>query len=200
MKEEERLVHCFIAFFDVRGFGNFDRRVTDPETEILPWRRQYRKLIDAFEYETKYFIKRTGDGIVVFQETDPNDAWYDGVKFLDDCHKFMTDMKALNKKKRSPRPDGVRIRCVYGAVWQEPCRQLGKDYFGYKINLAERMLHQHKELCFVISESFKEQLKKSHCQKSGFCFKHLGLDPENQIDPIYESDMKLQWFFWKRNK
>lgn len=199
MKEtDERLVHCLIAFFDVKGFGSFDRRVTDPDTEILPWRRHYRNLIDAFEKKTGYFIKRTGDGIAIFLETDENDAWYDGAKFLENCFNFMETMKELNKKKRSPRPDGVRIRCVYGAVWKEPCRQLGKDYFGYKVNLTERMLHQHKESCFVIAESLKEQLKKAQCTKMGFCFKHIGIDSTAQVDSIYEADMRLQWLFWKR--
>jgi hypothetical protein len=193
-------MHCFIGFFDVRGFGNFDRRVTDPESEILPWRKQYRKIIDDFEKKTGYFIKRTGDGIVIFQETDPNDAWYDGANFLENCHGFMLLMKDLNKKKKSPRPDGVRFRCSYGAVWKEPCRQLGKDYFGYKVNLTERMLHQHKEACFIITESLKEQLKNAQCKKMGFCFKHAGIDSSIQVDSIYEADLRLQWLFWKRRR
>lgn len=200
MKEEDKLVHCFIAFFDIRGFGSFNRRVTDPILELIAWRKVYRKVIDDFESNTGFLVKRTGDGVAIFYEVNPVDAWFDATLFLDKCWMFLMEMKDLRRKKVSPRYDGVRIRCSYGAVWREPCIQLGKDYYGDKINLTEKMIHQHKETCFLVTESLKELLRKSQSKKSGYKFQYVGLDRSVPCDPIYEPDMKLLWSFQKRKR
>lgn len=200
MNEKEKTVHCFIAFFDVRGFGSFDRRVTHAETEILPWRRQWRTLIEDFETKTDYLVKRLGDGTAIFHEVEPARAGMEAPKFLKNCNRFLYDMKKICLEKRSPRPDGVRLRAAYGPIWREPCKQIGCDYFGYKVNLVERMIHQHKEECFNVHESIVEILTTYQKRKHGFKFLHVGIDNRAKADAIYTADLKLQWGFRHRRR
>ena len=195
---DDLLVHCFIAFFDIRGFGRFERRVTDPKTELHPWRKKYRNIIDDFRKKTGYMVKRAGDGGCVFFETTPFDAGIDAVKFLDDCWELLMQLKELRRKKQNPRYEGDRLTVSYGALWKEPCTQFGHDYYGFMANLTEKMLHQHKETCFRVTEKLKELLTEYQIQKNGYRFKHVGLDTRVPCDSIYEDDMKLQNSFQKR--
>jgi hypothetical protein len=199
MKENtDELVHCFIAFFDIRGFGRFERRVTDPKTELHPWRKEWRKIIDDFRKRTGYTVKRAGDGGAVFFEALPSDAGILVVEFLDNCWDLLMQFKALRRKKESPRYDGDRIGVSYGALWKEPCTQLGKDYYGYMANLTEKTIHQHKEVCFRVTEKCKELMTQYQRQKAGYRFKRMEIDHKVPCDPIYQADMELLWGFQKR--
>lgn len=199
MKEQEdEQVRCFIAFFDIRGFGSFERRVNDAKTELLPWRKQWRKIIDDFQKRTGYYEKRIGDGGMIVHETVVADAWYDVTKFLDNCWSLLMQFKALRRKKESPRYDGDIIRVSYGAIWREPSEQMGKDYYGFLANLTEQMIHQHKETCFVLTQGCVELVTKYNRKKSGYKFKLLCQDKNVLCDPIYADEMKHLYSFQKR--
>jgi len=195
---DDRLVHCFIAFFDIRGFGRFERRVTDPKTELHPWRRQYRKIIDDFQKKTGYTVKRAGDGGCIFFESNPVDAGIDAPVFLNNCWELLMQLKELRRKKKNPRYDGDRLTASYGALWKEPCSQLGFDYYGFMANLTEKMLHQHKEICFRVTEKLVELLNDHQIKKNGYRFFLMGKDKRVPCDAIYEDDMNLQYSFQKR--
>lgn len=196
MKEHE--VFAYVFFVDMTGFGSFLRRSSHYETEVLPFRREWRDCVDNFEEKSGWFVKLIGDGVMLVWETDPNDTHVTAPESLLVVHKFLSEWKHLIDKKTSPRPDGARAAGVYGSIWKEPSTQFKYDYFGDKINLCEKMTRHHPGRCFFVHESLKELVTPAHRRKNGFSFTRMEPDRRVHTDPVYAPDIERLWFVVKK--
>lgn len=196
--EKEKLVSAFVAFVDIRGHGSFMRRLSDHQTEFLPFRRDWRKLIDKFEKKTGYFVKRLGDGIMIIKEVDQRIISREAVDFTNNTWMLLMDGKRLIRKKHSPRPDGILLRKSFGSIWKEPCVQFKYDYVADKLNMTEKMIHWNKGVCIVLHESYVDKLNDSLSKKFGYVIKKLERDPNLEDQGPYEPDTKLLYSLVRR--
>lgn len=193
MKEHE--IHAFVFFADLRGWGAFLRRCSHYPTEVYPLWRKWEELIEELEARDRWRVKIAGDGALCIVAVDPMEKEQMAARLLNEIWDFLSNCKKVIDNKPSPRPDGIRVAGVYGVIHRGR-----KDWFGDKINLCERMTRQWRGKSCLINESWKELISPINCRRNGFVFTYAGKDPDVQIEPIYEGDMKGNWSFIKRKR
>lgn len=193
MKDEQQIL-AIILFGDIRNFRNFCDRVGHPESEFLPFWRDWQNLLDEFNDQTKGFFKKLADGLMLVKEVRNPER--DLVCMLNKSWAFMKKANKLIDNKMTPKPSGFRLRMTFGYIWKHPCKIRGHDYVSANINLCEKMLHVHEDERFICHQSVIERLSKGTIKKKGFEFKKLDSD---HIEPngITRVDLLALWKFKK---
>jgi hypothetical protein len=194
MIPRQERVHVLAAFGDIRGFGSYTQRITDDQSQIIPFLSKYDDVVMQFEARNDYFLKHLGDGFLCVAKTN-GEKGVTTVRFLSDLWELLGILQRLISRTKSPRPDGYRVRVAAGHVYQAVRLDGSIDFRGYHINLAAKMLQIEKEKHpFVVHESAKQLMSKSQIERAGLRFKLLP-PPELRRHPdgIYKKDMEELW-------
>lgn len=194
MIPRQERIHVLAAFGDIRGFGSYTQRITDDQSQIVPFLKKYDEVIAVFEAQHDYFFKHLGDGFLCVSKISGKNGAHT-IKFLSDLWNLLKAIERLIARTKSPRPDGYRIRVAAGHVYQTYRLDGSIDFRGYHINLASKMLQIEKENHpFVVHESAKQLMSKHEADRAGLSFKLL---PPPQLrrypEGIYKEDMSELW-------
>lgn len=195
---DEKQIRAVVVFGDIIGFGSFMQRITYPDSEFRPFIREFDGLINEFERETGYFVKRLGDGFMCVVEIELANEARQAMAVIGAVWKLAKRLSALIATKQTPRPEGFRSRVVCGYVWKTIGENNRADYLGYHVNLSEKMIHASKHVEFICHESIKELIERL-ARVKGFVFKKLSVTDEAH-EEIYRQDMNLLWTLTKRKK
>lgn len=188
---EEYTARIVAAFGDISGFGQWFDSISDQEQELKPFMRTLDAAIDAFEDESQYFVKRTGDGFLVIMELKKDDNGHEMTTFLLRLIEMETKINKLIQIQRYPRPEGYRIRVTSGFAWKKVHRG-HVDYIAKSINLASKLLRVGKHVPFIIHESVKDVVPKSAVTKHLFKFDKTITGSEFP-DGVYRKDVDSLW-------
>lgn len=179
------------AFGDISGFGKWFDSLSDQELELKPFMREVDELIDEFEDQPQYFVKREGDGFLVVMELHEGENGKEIAQLLVRLLNMQLRMERLIHLKPYPRPDGFRVRVTSGYAWRRFHR--GKiDYLAKSINLASKLLRVGKNVPFIIHESVKDFIPKGVIKKYVFKFKKMVVG-NDYPEGVYQKDMDSLW-------
>lgn len=173
------------------------QRVAYPDTQLRPFIRRFDDIVDAFEEETGYFLKRLGDGFMCVVEVHGKKPAR--AKFLNNLWAVAEKINSLVSNHPSPRPGQFRFRVVCGYVWKILRANKRKDYLGYQVNLCERLLRSNKSDLFVCSEAFKEMMTEKEIVDNKYTFEKLKSFEEPPTG-VYREDFNSLWTFSKGDK
>lgn len=191
MLKNEKQVLALILFGDIRGFRDFCDRVGHPESEFLPFWREWQTLLDEFFEQIGGYPKKLADGLMVIKEMDS----FKESQIIGLLNKGVTFKRKVNRmiaNKLTPRPGLFRLRCTFGYVWKHQCKISGHDYVSSRINLCEKMLHVHEDEPLICHESVIERIPRKRWKQEGF---ELSKMPYDHIKPngITAGDLKALW-------
>lgn len=195
---DEKQIRSIVVFGDIIGFGSFMQRITNPDTEFRPFRREFDKAIKDFKKKTGYFVKRLGDGFMCVVELPVKGPDRQAMAAVDFAWTLSRRISRLIAHKSTPRPDGFRSRMICGYVWRTVGDDNDTDYLGYLVNLCEKMLHTHKGVEFVCHESVRELIGRLAKQR-GYIFKKI-FNMNAGTEEIYRQDLSLLWTITKRRR
>lgn len=195
--ESKRVV---VAFADIVGFGPWIKRAHALSDFHFLVTQLYRKLIYLRDGR-KYHVKFLGDGGMILREMISGHNCGMVLEFLRDMACLENFMTHTISKTIWPRPSGFRIRLAAGNVSKlhaTMCKidcSFQKDYIGYPVNLASRMLEVFKSSTSCIChESVKDIIGPRKAKASNIAFKKL-LKPHYIPDGVDEEDLNHLWEF-----
>lgn len=193
--KNERQVQIIAGFCDIRGFGNFLDRVSKPEAEFIPFWKSWKTVVDRFEKDSGYFVKRMGDGIFFAKELDETRASVEVIEVLRRIWIFTNRVHDLNESKKNPRPDGVRTVIVSDHAWKLPCIQFDYDYIGKRINMCEKVSHCYGLGLVTVHETVVDHLTPLQVENNRFDFSKI----EPKCERVNEQDIKALFNFRMRS-
>ena len=195
--ESKRVI---VAFVDVVGFGPWIKRAHALSDFHFLITQLYRKLVH-FHDDLGYHVKFLGDGGMILKEMLPGHNCGMAIKFLRDMDCLGNFMGTVIKKTAWPRPDGFRIRIAAGHVSKLTIKicetecTFQKDYIGYPINLASRILEVMKDSSVCIChESVKDIIGQRKAKIANLVFNKQSnpYEPPNGVDA---EDLNHLWEF-----
>lgn len=198
IKTESKRV--LVAFADIVGFGPWIKRAHALSDFHFLVTQLYRKLMYLRDVR-KYHVKFLGDGGMILREMTKGHSCGMVVEFLRDMACLENFMTQTISKTIWPRPSGFRIRLAAGhvsklhAVMCKTDCSFQKDYIGYPVNLAARMLDVFKgSTSCICHESVKDIIGPRKSKMANLSFKKL-LKPHFIPDGVDEEDLDHLWEF-----
>jgi len=195
--ESKRVV---VAFVDIIGFGPWIKRAHALSDFHFLITQLYRKLVH-FHNDLGYHVKFLGDGAMIVKEMNPGHNCGMAIKFLRDMDCLAGFMTEVIKKTAWPRPEGFRVRLAAGHVSKlsiNVCERecaLQKDYIGYPVNLAARMLDVLKDTTpLLCHESVKDIVGPKKSKVVNLVFTKQ-LKPHKFFDGVDVEDLDHLWEF-----
>ncbi len=190
-------VHVIGAFGDLSGFGSYTQRITDDQTQIIPFLERYDTIVEAFKFRNNYFVKPTGDGFLCVAPLSNRYAAATA-KFLSDLYFVSQQLNRMIQKTKYPHPTGFRIRVTAGHVFCSRGRG-DIDFRGYHINLAAEMLEVEKTNPFIVHDTVKQLMTPLSIKRSGFRLEHLKTPKMRRVpEGIYQEDMGVLYSLAKK--
>lgn len=177
-----------VAFGDILGFTAWTRRASNaPEDCELLIQKIYEEFA-ALQSEMKCHFKLLGDGFMVLRELRQEKSCRVIGQFLRELYLVAERIDRIVKDHPPPRPDGFRVRVAIGRVFM-PAR---KEYAGYPINLAQRLLEVSPHVLCICHESVGPALieKKAH----GIRVERMAV-PKETPRGVDSDDLKGLWSF-----
>lgn len=190
-------VHVIAAFGDMSGFGSYTQRITDDQTQIIPFLEAYDAIVADFKKRHTYFVKHTGDGFLCLAILSHRHAAATAA-FLNDLWIVSKRINQMLKRTKYPRPMGFRIRVAAGHVY---CSRVDGqiDFRGYHINLASEMLEVEKKKGFLIHETAKQLMTSKIIKRAGLRLSHVTAPLMRRVpDGIYREDMSVLYSLSKK--
>ncbi len=190
----EQQTQVIAGFTDIRGTGDFLDRVSKHEIEFIPFWKSWMAMVDRFEKDTGYFVKRMGDGIFFVKELDEMSGSVEAIDVLKKVWTFTNRVNQLTAAKKSPRPEGVRTCLVSDHAWKFPCIQFQSDYIGKRINMCEKVSHCYGLNLVTVHETVIDLLTPIQVEENRLQFTKI----EPKCDRVNEQDRKSLYDFKMR--
>jgi class 3 adenylate cyclase len=193
--ERKRVI---VAFADTVGFSSWIKRTHSLEEFHFLAIRLYRKILHMRK-QFGYHVKFSGDGAMFVKDMRPGHNCKTTItvlRHMDCLVKFMMDSIA---RTGYPRPKSFRVRVTAGYVTKLNAKicdlecDFQKDYIGYPVNLASRMLDLASENNPVMChESIKDLIGEKKASAANLIFNKVNI-PKAEADGVDEEDLKSLW-------